>query len=71
MSIKPNQKKFLADLDNAVDIFIDNSNNYYNNIIAITHNDADGISSLKIVQNLLYKMNLEQDFFIYLSLIHI
>ncbi|MCJ7648260.1 MAG: hypothetical protein MUP85_06580, partial [Candidatus Lokiarchaeota archaeon] len=65
MSIKPNQKKFLADLDNAVDIFIDNSNNYYNNIIAISHNDADGISSLKIVQNLLYKMNLEQDYFIY------
>lgn len=65
MSIKPNQKKFLADLDNAVDTFIDNSNNYYNNIVAITHNDADGLSSLNIVQNLLHKMKKEQDYFIY------
>jgi len=65
MNIKPNQNKFLTDLNNAVDIFIDNSKNNYNNIIAITHNDADGISSLKIIQNLLHKMNLEQDYFIY------
>ena len=65
MSIKPNRNKFLADLNNAVDTFIDNSNNFYNNIIAITHNDADGIGSLKIIQNLLHKMNLEQDYFIY------
>jgi len=65
MNIKPNRNKFLTDLNNAVDIFIDKSKNNYNNIIAITHNDADGISSLKIIQNLLHKMNLEQDYFIY------
>ncbi|MHA1749323.1 MAG: DHH family phosphoesterase [Promethearchaeota archaeon] len=65
MSIKPNRNKFLADLSNAVDNFIDNSNGIIRKCIAITHNDADGLSSLKIVQNLLHKMNLEQDYFIY------
>jgi len=47
------------------DIFADNYKNLYNNIIAISHNDADGISSLHIIQNLLYKINLNYDYFIY------
>ncbi len=62
---KPDQKKFLEKLNTAVDFFEDNSRNLYNNVIAISHNDADGISSLQIIQNLLHKMNLNYDYFIY------
>ena len=54
--------KFLEDLNNAIDQFIDRS---YEKVIAISHNDADGISSLHIIQNLLYRMNLTYDYFIY------
>ena len=61
----PDQNKFLEALNNAVDIFTDNSKNLYNNIIAISHNDADGISSLEIIQNLLHKIRLSYDYFIY------
>ena len=57
-----NRNKFLEDLDNAVDQFIDGS---FNRVIAISHNDADGISCLNLVQNLLYKMNIDYDYFIY------
>ena len=53
MARKPDRNKFLENLNNAVDFFEDYSNNLYNNVIAISHNDADGISSLQIVQNLL------------------
>ena len=59
---KPNRKKFLEALNNAVDEFIDHS---YNKYICISHNDADGICSLNIIQNLLYRMNLNFDNFIY------
>ena len=62
---KPDRLKFLEALDNAVDVFIDNSKNVYNNIIAISHNDADGISSLQIIQNLLHKLKKNFDYFIY------
>lgn len=62
---KPDRKKFLEKLNTAVDIFEDNSRNLYNNVIAISHNDADGISSLHIIQNLLHKMNFNYDYFIY------
>ncbi|TFG27823.1 MAG: DHH family phosphoesterase [Promethearchaeota archaeon] len=58
----PDRNKFLADLNNAIDQFIDRS---YEKVIAISHNDADGISSLHIIQNLLYRMNLAYDYFIY------
>ena len=61
---KPNQVKFLEDLNNAIDSFVDNSHNY-NNVIVISHNDADGISCLKLIQNLLYGIHLENDYFIY------
>ncbi|MFX0174784.1 MAG: DHHA1 domain-containing protein [Candidatus Hodarchaeota archaeon] len=56
---------FLKELNNAVDLFIDNSKTNYKNVIAISHNDADGISSLEIIRNLLYKMRLNYDYFIY------
>ncbi len=63
---QPNKEKFLSDLFNAADIFADDANKY-NKIVSISHNDADGISSLYIVQNLLHKMNIncEYDYFIY------
>jgi len=62
---KPDRLKFLEVLDNAVGVFIDNSKNVYNNIIAISHNDADGISSLQIIQNLLHNLKKNFDYFIY------
>ena len=65
MGQKPDRKNFLEKLNTAVDFFEDNSRNLYNNVIAISHNDADGISSLQIIQNLLHKMNFNYDYFIY------
>lgn len=62
MAKKQDKNKFLEDLGTAVDQFIDHS---YNRIIAISHNDADGISSLHIIQNLLHKLNMDYDYFIY------
>jgi single-stranded DNA-specific DHH superfamily exonuclease len=62
MTIEPDRNKFLEDLNNAVDNFIDNR---YKKVISISHNDADGISSLHIIQNLLYRLNLDFDYFIY------
>jgi single-stranded DNA-specific DHH superfamily exonuclease len=61
---KPNHKEFLEKLNNAIDSFVDNSRSY-NKTIIISHNDADGISSLKLIQNVLYKFHLEHDYFIY------
>jgi len=57
-----NRNKFLEDLNDAIDQFIDGS---FNKVIAISHNDADGISCLHIIQNLLHKMNIDYDYFIY------
>ena len=57
--------KFLEEIHNAVDLFIDYSKSLYNNVIAISHNDADGISSLEIIKNLLHKMRLDYDYFIF------
>jgi len=54
--------KFLEDLNNAIDNFEDNT---YSKVVAISHNDADGISSLHLIQNLLYKMGINYDYFIY------
>ncbi|MHA2289210.1 MAG: DHH family phosphoesterase [Promethearchaeota archaeon] len=65
MAQKPDRNKFLENLNNAVDYFEDYSHNLYNNVIAISHNDADGISSLQIIQNLLHKININYDYFIY------
>ena len=62
---KPDEKRFLGVLDNTVDLFSDYSKLYYTKVISISHNDADGISSLQLVQNLLRRMNLEFDYFIY------
>lgn len=62
---KPDRNKFLENLNNAVDNFEDYSQSLYNNVIAISHNDADGISSLQIIQNLLHKMAFNYDYFIY------
>ena len=62
MSKKPDKTKFLEDFNKAVDQFIDGA---YSQVITISHNDADGISSLHIIQNLLYKINLNYDYFIY------
>ncbi|MFW9822428.1 MAG: DHH family phosphoesterase [Candidatus Thorarchaeota archaeon] len=59
---KPDKSKFLEDFNNAVDEFIDDS---YNRVINISHNDADGLSSLHIIQNLLHRLNLDYDYFIY------
>ncbi len=62
MTKKPDKVKFLEDFNNAVDHFIDHS---YSRVINISHNDADGISSLHIIQNLLYKLTMDYDYFIY------
>jgi len=62
MTTKPDKTKFLEHLDRAVDEFIDRS---FAHIITISHNDADGISCLHIIQNLLYKMHFNFDYFIY------
>jgi len=59
---KPDRNKFIGALDDAVDQFIDLSFDKY---ISISHNDADGICSLHIIQNLLYRMNSDYDYFIY------
>lgn len=64
MSKRPDRNKFLEDLDNAVDNFIDSSSRF-EKFISISHNDADGISSLHIIQNLLYRMKVNFDYFIY------
>ncbi len=53
---------FLGDLDNAVDLFVDGK---FDKVIAISHNDADGISSLQIMLNLFVKLGIEYDYFIY------
>ncbi|NHJ24034.1 MAG: DHH family phosphoesterase [Candidatus Lokiarchaeota archaeon] len=65
MTQNPSEKRFLEALDNAVDLFSDHAKNVYSKVIAISHNDADGISSLQLIQNLLHKINIEYDYFIY------
>ncbi|MFX0008263.1 MAG: DHH family phosphoesterase [Promethearchaeota archaeon] len=62
MSHSPNKTKFLEDLSRAVDEFVDHS---FTHVIIISHNDADGISCLHIIQNLLYKIHINYDYFIY------
>jgi len=62
MTKRPDRSKFLEDFNHAVDEFIDHS---YNRVINISHNDADGISALHIIQNLLYKLKVDNDYFIY------
>lgn len=62
MTKNPDKRKFLEDFNNAVDHFIDHS---YSRIMVISHNDADGISSLHIIQNLLYHLKIDFDYFIY------
>ena len=62
MAIRPDKTKFLEDFNNAIDQFIDSS---FTRVIIISHNDADGISCLLIIQNLLHKMHLNYDYFIY------
>ena len=64
MTNTPDRNGFLEDLNEAVDHFIDHQHQFDKYII-ISHNDADGISCLHIIQNLLYRMNLEYDYFIY------
>lgn len=59
----PNRTKFLAALDQAVDHFIDGNFTKY---VVISHNDADGISSLHLVLNLLHRTGRrDYDYFIY------
>ncbi|MFW9939591.1 MAG: DHH family phosphoesterase [Candidatus Thorarchaeota archaeon] len=62
MTKKPDKVKFLEDFNNAVNQFVDHS---YPRIMTISHNDADGISSLHIIQNLLYQLKRDYDYFIY------
>lgn len=62
MTNKPDKTKFLENLNRATDEFIDRS---FAHTVAISHNDADGISCLHIIQNLLYKMHIDYDYFIY------
>jgi hypothetical protein len=62
MSPPPDKTKFLEDLNRAVDEFVDRS---FTHVIIISHNDADGISCLHIIQNLLYKIHINYDYFIY------
>jgi single-stranded DNA-specific DHH superfamily exonuclease len=62
MTHTPDKTKFLEDLNRAVDEFIDHS---FAHVVTISHNDADGISCLHIIQNLLYKLHINYDYFIY------
>ena len=62
MTHTPDKTKFLEDFNRGVDEFIDHS---FAHVIIISHNDADGISCLHIIQNLLYKMHINYDYFIY------
>ncbi|MFX1365531.1 MAG: DHHA1 domain-containing protein [Promethearchaeota archaeon] len=62
MTKQPDNTKFFETFNNAVDQFIDRS---FSHIVTISHNDADGISCLHLIQNLLYKMHIEYDYFIY------
>ncbi|MFX1417301.1 MAG: DHH family phosphoesterase [Promethearchaeota archaeon] len=62
MTSIPNKTKFLEDFNNGVDKFIDHS---FTHVVTISHNDADGISCLHIIQNLLHKLGLNYDYFIY------
>ncbi|MBD3255214.1 MAG: hypothetical protein GF383_08985 [Candidatus Lokiarchaeota archaeon] len=62
MTKKPDRSKFIEDLENAVAYFLDHD---FNKVITISHNDADGISSLHIIQYLLYKMGIKSNYFIY------
>lgn len=59
---KPDKAKFFEEFNTAVDHFVDHS---YSKILTISHNDADGISSLHIIQNLLYHLKIDSDYFIY------
>ncbi|MFX0002921.1 MAG: DHH family phosphoesterase [Candidatus Hodarchaeota archaeon] len=62
MAPQPDKTKFLEDFNRAVEEFIDHS---FTHVIIISHNDADGISCLHIIQNLLYKIHINSDYFIY------
>ncbi|MFO8020515.1 MAG: DHHA1 domain-containing protein [Promethearchaeia archaeon] len=62
MAEEADREAFLDDLDNTINRFMDLS---FTKIVAISHNDADGISSLHLIQNLLYKMRVDYDYFIY------
>ncbi|MFX1395889.1 MAG: DHH family phosphoesterase [Promethearchaeota archaeon] len=62
MDLKPNKINFIRALESAVDYFVDGK---FDKVIAISHNDADGISSLQLILSLLYKMGIEYDYFIY------
>ncbi len=62
MTLRPEKSKFLKDFNRVVDEFIDRS---FAHVITISHNDADGISCLHIIQNLLYKIHVNYDYFIY------
>ncbi|MHA1726070.1 MAG: hypothetical protein ACTSXH_14755 [Promethearchaeota archaeon] len=62
MVSEPDLEKFLTELDNTVNQFLDYCGK---NVILISHNDADGISCLHLLQNLLFKRHLEFDSFIY------
>ena len=64
MDSKPDRRAFMNKFEMAVSQFCDLSDNF-RKVIAISHNDADGISSLHLIQNLLYRMNLTYDYFIY------
>jgi RecJ-like exonuclease len=64
MERKPDRYEFMNKFEMAVSQFCDLSSKFQK-VIAISHNDADGISSLHLIQNLLYRMNLNYDYFIY------
>ncbi|MHA1148403.1 MAG: DHH family phosphoesterase [Promethearchaeota archaeon] len=62
MTETPNYNRFMEDFKSAVDNFMDHSFDKY---IAVSHNDADGISSLHLIQNMLHRLGKEHDYFIY------
>ena len=66
MTTTPDKTKFMEAFNNAVDQFIDRS---FTHVITISHNDADGISCLHLIQNLLYKLHLVYDYFIFSCII--
>lgn len=62
MNVKKDKKKFLSQLEYLVENFLDNQ---YEQVISISHNDADGFSSSALIQNLLHKLQIPFEYHIF------
>jgi len=62
MNTKKDKKGFLSQLDYTVDNFLESK---YERVISISHNDADGFSCSALIQNLLYKVQIPFEYYIF------